>query len=416
MKHMDPPADAIAAVTHCNPYPWYATLRNGPALVRDERLHVWVASRADIVREVLANDALRVRPPTEPVPGAIAGTPAGKVFGRLVRMNDGATHAAHKPVLQRALAGLDLRAAYATVLQVADGMPAESPSDACFAMPVRGVAHLLGFASEALPRVSDWVRDFVACLSPLSTAAQLDAASEAAAALMARFESLIVARPARHGTLLAAVQEQAPADRSRALVANLVGLLSQTCEATAGLLGNSLVALAREPGLRRRVDSRWELLPALVDEVARHDPSIQNTRRFVAQPTTIAGIELAPGEAVLVVLGAANRDPSLNPAPATFELMRAERRTLGFGQGPHACPGQALAGTVAAAGLQALLSRGLDADALLERGWNYRPSVNARIPTFHRQPKLMQPSAIVPSEQGTARAPHGPIGAAMQQA
>lgn len=372
MKHMDPPADAIAAVTHCNPYPWYATLRSGPALVRDERLRAWIASRADIVREVLANDALRVRPPSEPVPSVIAGTPAGELFGRLVRMNDGAPHGAHKPVLQRALAGLDLHAAHAAARQVAEGMPIDSLSDACFAMPVRGVAHLLGFATDELTSVSDWMRNFVACLSPLSTAPQLDAANEAATALAARFEALIGARPAHHGTLLAAVQEQAPADRSQALVANLVGLL-----------GNSLVALAREPGLRRRIDSRWELLPSLVEEVARHDPSIQNTRRFVAQPTTVAGIELAPGEAVLLVLGAANRDPSLNPAPATFELMRAERQTLGFGHGAHACPGQVLAATVAAAGLEALLSRGLDTDALQEQGWGYRPSVNARIPTFH---------------------------------
>jgi len=383
MKHMDPPADAIAAVTHCNPYPWYATLRNGPALARDERLRAWVASRADVVREVLANNALRVRPPSEPVPGSIAGTPAGEVFGRLVRMNDGAPHATHKPVLQRALAGLDLRVAHAAARQVAERVPIDSLSDACFAMPVRSVAHLLGFAADELPSVSDWMRDFVACLSSLSTAAQLHAASEAAAAMLARFESLIAARPARHGTLLAAVHAQAPADRSHALVANLVGLLSQTCEATTGLLGNSLVALAREPGLRRRIDSRWELLPSLVEEVARHDPSIQNTRRFVAQPTTVAGIELESGEAVLLVLGAANRDPSLNPAPATFELMRAERQTLGFGQGAHACPGQALAAMVAAAGVETLLSRGLDTDALQERGWGYRPSVNARIPTFH---------------------------------
>lgn len=380
---MDPPADAIAAVTHCNPYPWYATLRNGPPLVRDERLRVWVASRADVVREVLANDALRVRPPSEPVPVAITGTPAGEVFGRLVRMNDGAPHSAYRPVVQRALTGLDLSAAYAAALGVAKRVTVDSLSDTCFSLPVRCVAHLLGFADNELPRVSDWMRNFVACLSPLSTAAQLDEASEAAVALMTRFEQLTASSPASRGTLLAAVQEQVPGDRSRTLLANLVGLMSQTCEATAGLLGNSLVALAREPALRRRLDAHWELLPALVDEVARHDPSIQNTRRFVAQPTTIAGIELAPGEAILLVLGAANRDPSLNPAPATFELMRAERRTLGFGHGIHACPGQALACTVAAAGLQALLSRGVATEALLERGWDYRPSVNARIPAFH---------------------------------
>lgn len=377
------PADAIAAVTHANPYPWYASLRGGPALVFDPALRLWVASRADVVREILENGALRVRPPAEPVPHAIAGTPAGASFGLLVRMNDGEAHATHKPVLQRALAGVDLAAVHAATLRVAVGMPAMGLADTAFALPIGAVAHLLGFDDRELPQVIRWTRDFVACLSPLSTALQLASASTAATGLMERFESLVAARSAPGRSLLAAVQADAPAPLSRALRANLVGLLSQTCEATAGLLGNGLVALAREPGLRRKIGDRMELLPALVTEVARHDPAVQNTRRFVVEATTVAGQPLAPGDALLLVLAAANRDPALNPAPATFELMRADRRCLGFGHGSHACPGHALACTLAAAGLQALLADGLATDALLQRGWHYRPSVNARIPVFH---------------------------------
>ncbi|SEA72994.1 cytochrome P450 [Variovorax sp. YR216] len=383
MTPTSPPSDAIAAVTHPNPYPWYAALRSGPALVRDERLRLWVASRADVVRDLLTNDALRVRPVAEPVPPAIAGTPAGEVFGQLVRMNEGDAHATHKPVLQRALAGLDLVSAHEAALRIAAQVPDAPLPDFCLSYPVGAVAHLLGFADDELPALSNWMRDFVACLSPLSTPAQLDAASSAAAALMARFERLANARAAPHGSLLAAVQAEASAPRSRTLRANLVGLLFQTCEATAGLLGNSLAALAREPDLRRKLASRWDLLPALVEEVARHDPSVQNTRRFVARSTIVDGTVLAPGDAVLLVLAAANRDPALNPAPATFELMRTHRQTLGFGYGPHACPGQALAFTIAAAGLQALLSSGLGTESLLARGWDYQPSVNARIPRFH---------------------------------
>ncbi|MBO9648701.1 MAG: cytochrome P450 [Variovorax sp.] len=383
MTHTAPPSDAIAAVTHPNPYPWYATLRSGPALVRDERLRLWVASRANVVRDLLTNDALRVRPVAEPVPPAIAGTPAGEVFGQLVRMNDGETHTTHKPVLQRALAGLDLVPAREAAGQIATQMPHAPLSGFCLSYPVRAVAHLLGFADDELPVLSDWMREFVACLSPLSTPTQLDAASTAAAALMDRFEGIANVRPAPHGSLLAAVQAEAPATRSRTLHANLVGLMSQTCEATAGLLANSLTALAREPDLRRKLASRWELLPALIEEVARHDPSVQNTRRFALRSTIVDGNVLAPGDAVLLVLAAANRDPALNPAPATFELMRTHRQSLGFGYGPHACPGQMLAFTIAAAGLQALLSGGLRTEALLANGWDYQPSVNARIPRFH---------------------------------
>lgn len=378
------PADPVAAVTHADPYPFYETLRAGPPLAWNESLRLWVASRAEVIEALLmAPGALRVRPVAEPVPRVIAGGLAGEVFGHLVRMNDGPAHAAHKPALQRALAGLDLGAAHAAALQVARQVPEQSLSDTLFAMPIQAVAHLLGFAPEALPQVELWMRDFVACLSPLSTEAQLQRASSAAGALMTRFEALAAGTPPRRGTLLAAVLADSAvgAPLSRALLANLVGLLSQTCDATAGLLGNSLVALLREPGLRATARTR-DGLHAIVEETARHDPSVQNTRRFVAQPVTIAGVPLAPGDAVLLVLASANRDPAANTEPDRFMPVRAQRRMFGFGHGVHACPGQALACTLAAAGLEALLARSPDLDALREHGWHYRPSANARIPVF----------------------------------
>jgi cytochrome P450 len=306
------------------------------------------------------------------------------VFGHLVRMNDGAAHQAHRPALQRALAGLDLNAVHAAALQVARGVPSQPLSDALFSMPVQAVAHLLGFADETLPQVDRWMRDFVACLSPLSTAEELQSASIAASELMTRFEALTADTAPRNGTLLAAVmaESDASAPLSRSLLANIVGLLSQTCDATAGLLGNSLIALMREPSLRQAARTR-DGLPAIVEETARHDPSVHNTRRFAVEPITIAGTSLAVGDAVLLVLAAANRDPAFNPDPDSFTLVRARRRMLGFGHGMHACPGQALACTLAAAGLEALLGRAPDLDTMRERGWHYRPSANARIPVFH---------------------------------
>jgi cytochrome P450 len=379
------PVDPVAAVTHADPYPFYAELRAGPPLVWNEKLRLWVASRADVIESLLlAHGALRVRPAAEPVPRAIAGGAAGEVFGHLVRMNDGAAHQAHRLALQRALAGLDLHAVHAAALQVARGVPSQPLSDALFSMPVQAVAHLLGFADETLPQVDRWMRDFVACLSPLSTAQELQGASIAAGELMMRFEALAADTAPRNGTLLAAVmaESDASAPLSRSLLANIVGLLSQTCDATAGLLGNSLVALVRESSLRQAARTR-DGLQAIVEETARHDPSVHNTRRFAVEPITIAGTSLAVGEAVLLVLAAANRDPAFNPDPDSFTLVRARRRMLGFGHGMHACPGQALACTLAAAGLEALLGRAPDLDAMRERGWHYRPSANARIPVFH---------------------------------
>ncbi|MDP9602122.1 UNVERIFIED_ORG: cytochrome P450 [Variovorax paradoxus] len=384
----DMPADPVAAATHADPYPYYATLRDGPPLAWNEKLRLWVASRADVIEQVLqAHGALRVRPAAEPVPRAIAGSPAGEVFGHLVRMNDGAAHQAHRPALQRALAGLDLDAVHAAALQVAQRVPREQAlSDTLFSMPVQSVAHLLGFADDALPQVDLWMRDFVACLSPLSTSDQLQRASTAASELMTRFEILAAGTPPRHGTLLAAVLAESAGDAplSRSLLANLAGLLSQTCDATAGLVGNSLIALMREPSLLPSTRTR-DGLQAIVEETARHDPSVHNTRRFAAEAVTIAGTDLAVGDAVLVLLASANRDPAFNPEPDRFMPVRARRRMLGFGHGMHACPGQALACTLAAASLRALLlsRHAPDLDAQRLRDWSYRPSVNGRIPVFH---------------------------------
>jgi cytochrome P450 len=379
------PADPVAAATHADPYPYYAALRDGPPLAWDEKLRLWVASRADVVEQVLqAHGALRVRPAAEPVPRAIVGSPAGEVFGHLVRMNDGAAHQAHRPALQRALAGLDLNAVHASALQVAQRVQQQPLSDTLFSMPVQSVAHLLGFADDALPQVDRWMRDFVACLSPLSTPEQLRHASTAAGELMARFEVLAAGNAPRHGTLLAAVLAESAGDAplSRSLLANLAGLLSQTCDATAGLVGNSLIALIREPSLRPSTRMR-DGLQAIVEETARHDPSVHNTRRFAAEAVTIAGTTVAAGDTVLVLLASANRDPAFNPEPDRFMPVRARRRLLGFGHGMHACPGQALACTLAAASLHTLLQRAPDLDAQRLRGWSYRPSVNGRIPVFH---------------------------------
>ncbi|MDM0114726.1 cytochrome P450 [Variovorax sp. J22R133] len=377
------PRDPIAAVTHADPYPYYAGLRDGPPLIHDAGLGLWVASRAEVVAEALNSRALRVRPVSEPVPKAIAGTTAGNLFAQWVRMNDGPLHTVHKPVLQQALAGIDRETVRATARRVAEHLEQDALDDWCFALPVCTVAALLGFDDDQLPHLAAWTRDFVACLTPLSTPAQLRDASQAGDALLARFDAMLEAP--RAGSLMASARDEArraPSAERRVLLANLVGLLSQTCDATAGLLGNCIVALKREPGLLAAFAAGQVDTSELVAEVARHDPSTHNTRRFVAEGTTLAGTPLAPGDAVLLILAAANRDEALNPLAERFELARAQRKMLGFGHGPHACPGQALAFDIAGAALESLRDSGMTRADKLPPHRGYRPSINVRIPFF----------------------------------
>ncbi|MDP3829255.1 MAG: cytochrome P450, partial [Polaromonas sp.] len=95
------PRDAVEAVTHPDPFPFYRLLRQERPLFFDRHLGLWVASSHAAVSAALAHPALRVRPPAEPVPPALQGRAAGEVFAQLVRMTDGSFHAVHKPDVER---------------------------------------------------------------------------------------------------------------------------------------------------------------------------------------------------------------------------------------------------------------------------------------------------------------------------
>lgn len=163
------------------------------------------------------------------------------------------------------------------------------------------------------------------------------------------------------------------------IVANAIGFLSQAHEATAGLIGNTLLALAAHPEIHDAVMTDPGLLDQVILEVPRANPPIQNTRRFVARDGTVAGQRMRAGDTILVVLAAANRDPATNPNPERFDIHGQDRRLFSFGAGSHRCPGDTLALTIAKAGVARVLASGA-APKHLTGTVTYRPSANARIP------------------------------------
>jgi cytochrome P450 len=321
------------------------------------------------------------------VPKAIAASSAGEVFSHLIRMNEGSKHERPKIALQLALSSLDLsnvasRSRYfARVLAMKHAITNGAALNTwIFDLPVYVVGDLLGFSESALPQLALWMADFVRCLSPQSNEVQLAAASNAADALLQSFRQLLHSVPVQSASLIGRILHEAKLvgwDNLDAIVVNLIGLLSQTYEATAGLIGNCVVTCLTHPPLQIELGK----INSLVEEVARFDPPVQNTRRFVNQTTHVAGVDLQAGDAILLVLAAASRDPQANHAPNDFILDRTDRRVFGFGHGRHACPGQKLAGTITAAAMEYVLESelNLSPDAM---HWTYRPSLNGRIPVF----------------------------------
>jgi cytochrome P450 len=369
------------AATQADPYTYYSSLRQQNGLMFDPGLGLWVASSASAVEAVLGHPDCRVRPLNEPVPAAIAQGSAGVIFGRLMRMNEGPQHQCPRRAMQPALSATGTNDIAGIVSRLVDDLenPRENLDELMFTLPVCVIATLIGIPLGQLKETAKLTRDFVACLSPLSDEIQLGKADHAATRLSALFNVLL-----RHGDDPSAILKGCKAtawNDQPALIANLIGLLSQTCEATAGLIGNTLVALQHQPELMEQLRAAPALVTDLVAEVARYDAPVQNTRRFVAKRCTINRSVLEAGDTVLVLLASANRDPLANPDPDCFLLKRTGRRTFSFGAGRHACPGQHLALAIAAEAILAWLQR---QPPSLGRplAWRYRPSLNGRIPQF----------------------------------
>ena len=385
-----PPGNPVAAVTHPDPYPYYADLIARQPLYRDETLGMWVASSASAVSAVLRSDLCRVRPPAEPVPNALLGSPAADLFGSLMRMNDGAYHAALKPAVVATMQGIaptqvaEQSRAWARFL-LEGGQPWTASldlQDVAFHLPVYVIASLLGVPADRLHQTALWMRDFVRCLVPISSAEQIERGKVAAGHLLVLFRSLLnssQAQPSRSLLMTLAKQaKEAVCEDLESIIANGIGLVFQAYEATAGLIGNTLLALATHPEVHEQLVADPGLLPAVIQEVLRYDSPVQNTRRFLAQDGAVAGHPMQAGDAVLVVLAAANRDPAVNLHPERFDVRRKDRRIFTFGAGSHACPGDTLAILIAQAGIEALINSRRHLASLITP-LTYRPSANVRI-------------------------------------
>lgn len=383
----DHPANPIAAVTHANPYPYYADLAVNSPIYFDVDLNCWVAASAEVVTAVLSHELCRVRPLSEPVPVALLGSSAADIFGNLVRMNDGETHRNLKPAVSSTLMSVDITQAEAQAQKWArflfEGLRPEQYSAFAFQLPVYVVENLLGVPETDLAQVALWMADFVACLAPGADAERVERGKNAARDLLNLFTRLMETQKMKADDSLLTMLNRSHLPNI-AILANVVGFLSQSYEATAGLIGNTLVALACQPGLLERVMLEPRLLPAVIHEVVRYDPPVQNTRRYLAGDGIVAGQMMREGEAILVVLAAANRDPQANADPDHFNIHRKDRRSFTFGLGAHACPGETLAVTIAQAGVEQILASGIDLNAIVAN-MRYRPSANTRIPLFEEQ-------------------------------
>lgn len=238
----------------------------------------------------------------------------------------------------------------------------EFVSDFAFLLPVTMIAELMGIPHGMRDQFKDWstrVVEFMARPNP-----SLDAMRRSQTALLelrAYFASVFVERRKQPGEDLISLLVAAEVDGDRLTEDELQGtcvtLLIGGHETTTSLLTSSAWLIGTHPEVRAGLLEDPTRVSSAVEEFLRVEPPFQKILRVASKDTEVAGCPIAAGSTVVLLLGAANRDPDQFPEPDAIQIQRSPNKHLAFGYGIHHCLGAALARLEAPAALGHLLRR-----------------------------------------------------------
>ncbi len=356
-----------------DPYPAYAALRSQPGLTRLRLFGGYVATRYADVEHVLRDAAFSTNRDAVPLMGtfrkAARDTPEFLAFiDDNLLMIDGSRHRRLRGLVAKAFTPRRVEAMRPRVRALAGDLlrraaargEMEVMRDLANPLPAVVIAELLGVPADDHERFAAWSNDLVELLDPLSGRDGLEPPKRAMRSFAAYFRRLLAERrEAPRDDLLSAMiaaEESGEALTEGELISLAALLLAAGHETTTNLIGNAVLLLLRHPRERARLQQDPALINSAVEECLRFEPPIQLTDRAVVAPTEFGGVQLRPGEVVVALLAAANRDPARFPDPDRFDVGRGDNAHLSFGLGSHFCLGASLARLEAQEALAALLS------------------------------------------------------------
>lgn len=342
-----------------DPWDTYRWLRDERPVYHHERLGFWAVSRyADCV------EAHRDAATFSSTRGVTLDQLRSAAFGEVVRdvgsliMMDPPRHDRMRKLVSRAFTPRRIAAWEPVVARVVgralDGLAGAGAFDAVadFAgpFPVEVVCEIVGVPAAERQQIRHWTD---AALerevgNPFPTAAGIEASIA-----MGEYVMALVAerrrRPADDmiGHLLAAEVEGDDGGVERlddAAVAGFVSLLTAAgAETVTKLVGNGVMTFAEHPGELARLMGDPELAGPAVEEVLRWRAPAQYAGRFCVADWERHGTTIPAGSPVLILTGAANRDPRAYDDPDRFDIGRTGPPTVSFGHGVHFCIGAHLA-------------------------------------------------------------------------
>jgi hypothetical protein len=252
----------------------------------------------------------------------------------------------------------------AILKELLDSRPARGPMELVTELgaplPVRVIAEMLGIPAEDHERFRAWSNEVVRSLGD-GAIEDRRAALRAGQELDRYFEAIIAARRVAPKddliSALAAAEESGDRLKRNELLSTLTLLLVAGNETTTNLISNATLALLRNPDQLEILRRAPEKIPGAVDELLRYDSPVQMTSRIATEDHERGGHRVRRGQHLIVLLGAANRDPEAFPEPDRLDVTRADTRHVSFSHGIHFCLGAQLARLEASLALEALITR-----------------------------------------------------------
>lgn len=388
--------DLLAPEVVRDPYALYAELRAAGPIHWSRSLGGWVLPRYEEARATLNDERLSAARYDVPAArhAAAGNEELARFYGSLATWFTFADPPLHTrlrrlvgavlvPRMKQAEAEIDDRVE-ALLAGLADRDEIDVVHDLSYPLSLGVIGGMLGVPGELLPQLghlSKVLEDFIG--GALNDPNRRESARTALVEVDATLEELIrqrlaEPRPDLLTDLAQSVERgEITIEELRATVAMLVFAGHGT---TTHLIGNGMLALLRHPAAGAevaRAGTGRELSPSVVEELLRYDSPVQIPVRYATVPLTIAGQEIAPGDRVFQLIGAANHDELAFERPGELRLDRRPNRHLSFGYGIHFCIGAPLSRREAPPALVGLMRR-RPALALAEDELEWQPTIGYR--------------------------------------
>jgi pimeloyl-[acyl-carrier protein] synthase len=341
-----------------NPYPLYHRLRTEDAVHWDPFLHAWVVTRyPDVVTVLLKYSADRTPTPEKlSEMGLSVLSPIAQLMVQQMLFLDPPAHTRLRSLASQAFTPRRVEVLRAHIQEITDSLfdavndkgRMDVIADLADPLPCIVTAEMLGVPVEDHRQLKAWSQDFAEMLgnfqhNPDRALRILRTVEE----MTAYFRSAMQeqkSRP-REGLVGSLMNAEISGDRlsEEEVIANCIVTMVGGQETTTNLIGNGVLSLLRNPDQLEKLRSDLSLIPSAVEELLRYESPSQHTARLAPEDTVLGGKQIRKRQAVIAVMGAANRDPERFPDPDRLDIARTDNRHLAFGWAAHFCFGAPLA-------------------------------------------------------------------------